>query len=164
MIMLTHLNTRGEAHMVDVSDKAVTRRTAVASGVVSMQAETMLLLESNGLPKGDALATIRLAGIMAAKRTSELIPLCHPLNIRQVDVSAVRVSDTELQITAEVVALDTTGVEMEALTAVTVAALTAVDMCKAVDKTLCIRDVRLLKKTGGKSGDFCRGEENARQD
>lgn len=162
--MLTHLNTRGEAHMVDVSDKAVTRRTAVASGVVSMQAETMLLLESNGLPKGDALATIRLAGIMAAKRTSELIPLCHPLNIRQVDVSAVRVSDTELQITAEVVALDTTGVEMEALTAVTVAALTAVDMCKAVDKTLCIRDVRLLKKTGGKSGDFCRGEENARQD
>lgn len=149
--------------MVDVSDKAVTKRTAVASGVVSMQAGTMLLLESNGLPKGDALATIRLAGIMAAKRTSELIPLCHPLNIKQVNVSAVRVSDTELKITAEVVALDTTGVEMEALTAVTVAALTAVDMCKSVDKTLCISDVRLIKKTGGKSGDFYRGDENARQ-
>lgn len=161
--MLTHLNNRGEARMVDVSDKAVTKRTAVASGVVSMQAGTMLLLESNGLPKGDALATIRLAGIMAAKRTSELIPLCHPLNIKQVNVSAVRVSDTELKITAEVVALDTTGVEMEALTAVTVAALTAVDMCKSVDKTLCISDVRLIKKTGGKSGDFYRGDENARQ-
>ena len=140
--------------MVDVSDKAVTKRTAIASGVVSMQAETMLLLESNGLPKGDALSTIRLAGIMAAKRTSELIPLCHPLNIKQVNVTAVRVSDTELEITAEVVALDTTGVEMEALTAVTVAALTAVDMCKSVDRTLIIRDIRLLKKTGGKSGDF----------
>ena len=99
--MLTHLNNRGEAHMVDVSDKAVTRRTAVATGIVSMQAETMLLLESNGLPKGDALATIRLAGIMGAKRTSELIPLCHPLNIKQVNISAVRVSDTELKITAE---------------------------------------------------------------
>ena len=162
--MLTHLNTKGEAHMVDVSDKEVTKRTAVASGLVSMRAETMALLESNGLPKGDALATIRLAGIMAAKRTSELIPLCHPLNIKQVNVSAVRVSDTELRITAEVVALDTTGVEMEALTAVTVAALTAIDMCKAVDKTLCIRDVCLLKKTGGKSGDFYRGDEIARQD
>ena len=162
--MLTHLNHRGEAHMVDVSDKAVTKRTAIASGVVSMQAETMLLLESNGLPKGDALSTIRLAGIMAAKRTSELIPLCHPLNIKQVNVTAVRVSDTELEITAEVVALDTTGVEMEALTAVTVAALTAVDMCKSVDRTLIIRDIRLLKKTGGKSGDFYRGDDNARQD
>ena len=162
--MLTHLNKRGEAHMVDVSEKAVTKRIAVATGVVSMLPETMLLLESNGLPKGDALATIRLAGIMAAKRTSELIPLCHPLNIKQVNVSAIRVSATELEIEAEVVALDTTGVEMEALTAVTVAALTAVDMCKAVDKTLCIRDVRLLKKTGGKSGDFYRGNSNARQD
>lgn len=161
--MLTHLNSKGEAHMVDVSDKAVTKRTAIASGIVSMQAETMLLLESNGLPKGDALATIRLAGIMGAKRTSDLIPLCHPLNIKQVNISAVRVSDTELKITAEVVALDTTGVEMEALTAVAVAALTTVDMCKAVDKTLCIRDVILIAKTGGKSGDFDRGDIIARK-
>ena len=160
--MLTHLNKKGEAHMVDVSDKAVTKRTALARAVVLMRPETMLLLESNGLPKGDALATIRLAGIMAAKRTADLIPLCHPLNLKQVTVNATRVSDTELEITAEVVALDTTGVEMEALTAATVSALTAIDMCKAVDKTLYIREVRVLKKTGGKSGDYYGGNDNAR--
>jgi len=161
--MLTHLNTQGEAHMVDVSNKGVTKRAAVARGVISMKQSTMELLLVNGLPKGDALATIRLAGIMAAKRTSDLIPLCHPIHIKQVSVTVEPLSETELEIRAEVVALDTTGVEMEALTAVTVAALTTVDMCKAVDKTLIISDVHLVSKTGGKSGDFLWEGQNARK-
>lgn len=161
--MLTHINKHGDAHMVDVSEKPITRRTAIAQGVVHMQPETLSRIISMGIPKGDVLATVRLAGIMGAKRTSELIPLCHPLNLKQVTVEAHPSSPSDLLITAEVVVVDTTGVEMEALTAVTVAALTVIDMCKAIDKSMVISDVHLVRKTGGRSGDFEWGEHNARK-
>jgi len=128
---LTHLDEQGAARMVDVSAKATTVREAVAAGEVWMKPETLALIQSGGLPKGDVLAVARVAGIMAAKRTPELIPLCHPLPITGV-----------------------TGVEMEALTAVSVAALTLYDMCKAVEKGMRIQNIRLLRKSGGKSGDL----------
>jgi len=140
--------------MVDISAKVATRRVAVACATVCMKKETLELIVSGQVPKGDVLAALRLAGIMAAKKTPELIFLCHPLRISTVGVEARAAFPCKLEIVAEVVAFDSTGVEMEALTAVTVAALTVVDMCKAVDKGLVIQDVHLLAKSGGKSGDY----------
>lgn len=154
---LTHLNARGEAHMVDVGDKAETRREAVASGRIRMQPQTLALLAEGGLPKGDVLATARIAGIQAAKRTHELIPLCHALALSKV---ALEFTLDEANACVDVLATcrlnGRTGVEMEALTAVSVACLTLYDMCKAVDKDMQIGDIHLVSKTGGKSGDYRR--------
>lgn len=154
---LTHLDERGQARMVDVSDKAITRRVAVARGVVAMQPATLALLASGGAPKGDVLAAARIAAIQAAKKTPELIPLCHAITLTSVEVEFE--PDTaagRLGITARVHALDRTGAEMEALTAVAVAALTVYDMLKAVDRAMTIEAVALHEKSGGKSGDFKR--------
>ena len=152
---LTHVDESGAARMVDVSDKDVTARTATASGRVLVSAEVVALLRGEGVPKGDALAVARIAGIMGAKQTPALIPLCHPLAISGVTVD-LAVAETSVDITATVRTTDRTGVEMEALTAVSVAALTVVDMVKAVDKGAVITDVRVETKTGGKSGDWSR--------
>jgi cyclic pyranopterin phosphate synthase len=150
---LTHVDESGAARMVDVSGKDVTAREAVASGRVLVSPEVVALLRGDGVPKGDALAVARLAGIMGAKQTSSLIPLCHPLALSSVSVD-LEVSDTAVEVTATVRTTDRTGVEMEALTAVAVAGLTVIDMVKAVDKRASVTDVRLLRKSGGKSGDF----------
>ena len=152
---LTHVDETGAARMVDVSGKDVTARTATASGRVLVSAEVVGLLRGAGVPKGDTLAVARLAGIMGAKQTPSLIPLCHPLALSSVTVDLV-VGDGSVDITAEVRTADRTGVEMEALTAVSVAALTVVDMVKAVDKQAVITDIRVESKTGGKSGDWTR--------
>ncbi|WP_340536928.1 cyclic pyranopterin monophosphate synthase MoaC [Nocardioides sp. GXZ039] len=152
---LTHLDERGAARMVDVSGKDVTARTATASGRVLVSPAVIELLAGEGVPKGDALAVARLAGIMGAKQTSTLIPLCHPLALSSVSVDLVVAADA-VEVTAAVRTTDRTGVEMEALTAVAVAALTVVDMVKAVDKAAVITDIRIETKTGGKSGDFSR--------
>lgn len=141
--------------MVDVTDKAATSRTAVAAGTVHSTAEVVALIAAGGLPKGDALATARVAGILAAKRTSDLIPLCHHLALTGVDVDFA-VGETEVQITASVRTTDRTGVEMEALTAVSVACLTVIDMTKSLDPAATIEAVRVVSKTGGKSGDWHR--------
>jgi cyclic pyranopterin monophosphate synthase len=146
MAEFSHLDREGAARMVDVGEKAVVRRTAVAAGNVNMSPETVELLREKALPKGDALNTARIAGVMAAKRTPDLIPLCHRLNLTSVDVE-FEVGEEEIGIVARARASDRTGVEMEALTAVSVAALTIYDMCKAVDKGMVIGDVRLLEKT-----------------
>ncbi|MDQ3735622.1 MAG: cyclic pyranopterin monophosphate synthase MoaC [Actinomycetota bacterium] len=145
--------------MVDVTAKAVTVRTATAVGRVVVSAEVVELLRGEGVPKGDALSTARIAGIQGAKRTPDLIPLCHPLALHAVSVD-LTVADDSVEITATVRTADRTGVEMEALTAVSVAALTVIDMVKAVDKTAEIASVRLLTKTGGKSGDWARPAES----
>jgi cyclic pyranopterin monophosphate synthase len=142
----SHLDREGAARMVDVGEKAVVRRTATAAGRVRMSPETVSLLRERALPKGDALNTARIAGVMAAKRTPDLIPLCHGLNLTAVDVE-FEVGEDEIDIVATARASDRTGVEMEALTAVSVAALTVYDMCKAVDKGMVIGEVRLLEKT-----------------
>ncbi|WP_212723063.1 cyclic pyranopterin monophosphate synthase MoaC [Nocardioides jishulii] len=152
---LTHVDESGAARMVDVSDKAVTKRTAVASGRVLVSGEVVALLRGAGVPKGDTLAVARLAGIMGAKQTPTLVPLCHPLALSSVTVDLV-VADDAVEITATVSTTDRTGVEMEALTAVSVAALTVVDMVKAVDKATVITDVRVESKAGGRSGDWSR--------
>jgi cyclic pyranopterin phosphate synthase len=152
---LTHLDEAGAARMVDVSAKDVTARTARATGRVLVAPRVVELLRSGGVPKGDALATARIAGIMGAKRTADLIPLCHPLAVSGVTVDLV-VAEDAVEITATVKTTDRTGVEMEALTAVSVAALALVDMVKAVDKGAVITDVRVEEKTGGKSGDWQR--------
>jgi cyclic pyranopterin phosphate synthase len=152
---LTHVDESGAARMVDVSGKDVTARTATASGRVHVSAEVVALLRGEGMPKGDALAVARIAGIMAAKQTPSLIPLCHPLAVSGVAVD-LSVADDAVEISATVRTTDRTGVEMEALTAVSVAALTVVDMVKAVDKGAVITDVRVETKTGGKSGDWSR--------
>jgi cyclic pyranopterin phosphate synthase len=152
---LTHVDETGAARMVDVTAKDVTARVAVASGRVLVSAEVVALLRGGGVPKGDALAVARVAGIMAAKRTPDLVPLCHPLAISGVTVD-LEVLDDAVAITATVRTTDRTGVEMEALTAVSVAALTVVDMVKAVDKAAVITDVRVESKTGGKSGSWQR--------
>lgn len=141
--------------MVDVSEKATTTRTARATGRVLVSPEVVALLRGAGMPKGDALATARIAGIMGAKRTPELVPLCHPLAVTGVTVD-LEVADDAVEIAAEVRTSDRTGVEMEALTAVSVAALTVVDMVKAVDRAAVITDVRVERKTGGASGDWSR--------
>jgi cyclic pyranopterin phosphate synthase len=152
---LTHIDESGAARMVDVSGKGVTAREAVAAGRVLVSPEVVGLLRGAGVPKGDTLAVARLAGIMGAKQTSTLIPLCHPLALSSVSVE-LEVADDAVQITSTVRTTDRTGVEMEALTAVAVAGLTVIDMVKAVDKRASIADVRLLRKSGGKSGDFTR--------
>ena len=151
---LSHLDDRGGARMVDVSGKAVTTREAVAEGFVAMRPETLALIQEGGLPKGDVLAVARVAGIQAAKRTSELIPMCHPLPISAVAIALDPVDDARLRVEATVRTEGRTGVEMEALTAVGVAALTVYDMCKAVDRGMRIEGVRLLEKRGGKSGEW----------
>jgi cyclic pyranopterin phosphate synthase len=150
---LTHVDETGAARMVDVSGKDPTARTAVATGRVLVSAEVVALLRGDGVPKGDALGVARVAGIMAAKRTPDLVPLCHPLTLSGVTVD-LEVGDDAVAITATVRTTDRTGVEMEALTAVSVAALTVIDMVKAVDKAAVITDVRVVSKTGGKSGDW----------
>ena len=152
---LTHVDETGAARMVDVSAKDVTTREAVASGRVLVSADVVGLLRGEGVPKGDALGVARVAGIMGAKKTPELVPLCHPLAISGV-VLDLDVADDAVEIRATVRTSDRTGVEMEALTAVSVAALTVVDMVKAVNKAAVITDVRVESKTGGKSGDWTR--------
>ena len=152
---LTHVDERGNARMVDVSAKSATVRVAIAAGEISMRPETLAAIQSGGLPKGDVLGTARIAGIMAAKRTPELIPLCHPLPIASATVDfCVDAERSTVIITARVKCVGVTGVEMEALTAVSVAALTVYDMCKAMDRAMHIGAIRLQRKTGGKSGDI----------
>lgn len=154
---LTHLNTRGEAHMVDVADKPESRREATASGHIQMKPETLALLSEGGLPKGDVLATARIAGIQAAKRTHELIPLCHALPLSKVSVDFhLDEQNSRVEVVATCRLNGRTGVEMEALTAVSVACLTLYDMCKAVDKDMEIGAIHLDAKQGGKSGDYRR--------
>jgi cyclic pyranopterin phosphate synthase len=152
---LSHLNEAGEARMVDVSDKAVTARTAVAEGFVAMAPQTLDLILSGKALKGDVLATARIAAIMGAKRTHELIPLCHPLPLTQVTVDFTPSRDpTGIRVEATAKVEGKTGVEMEALTAVMVACLTLYDMCKAVDRGMTFSGIRLIEKTGGRSGAF----------
>ncbi len=155
MNKLTHLDATGNAHMVDVSEKHVTSRSATAKALVTMLPETLALILGGTAKKGDVLATARIAGIMAAKKTHELIPLCHPLLITKVSVDLVADEKTSaVEVSATVRVEGKTGVEMEALTACSVAALTLYDMCKAVDRGMKITDLRLTEKTGGKSGSF----------
>ncbi|MBD1850846.1 cyclic pyranopterin monophosphate synthase MoaC [Leptolyngbya sp. FACHB-711] len=152
---LTHLDQQGQAQMVDVSAKTQTVRTAIAIGRVRMQPETLAAIQAGNTPKGDVLATARIAGIMAAKQTSNLIPLCHPLPIQKVEVQIIPDADLPgFQIQATVKTKAETGVEMEALTAVSVTALTLYDMAKALEKSIAIESIQLLEKTGGKSGDY----------
>ena len=153
MSALTHFDAEGQAHMVDVADKDVTHRIAIASGRIAMKAETVALIRSGTAKKGDVLGIARVAAIQGAKRTSDLIPLCHPIALTRV---AVRfdVDDASVTCTATVECEGKTGVEMEALTAVQIGLLTIYDMCKAVDRGMTIGDVRLLEKRGGKSGDW----------
>ena len=155
MNRLTHLDATGNAHMVDVSDKHVTSRSATAKAKVQMLPETLNLILNGTAKKGDVLATARIAGIMAAKKTHELIPLCHPLMISKVSVDFVADEKTNsIEVTSTVRVEGKTGVEMEALTACSIAALTLYDMCKAVDRGMKITDLRLTEKSGGKSGSF----------
>jgi cyclic pyranopterin monophosphate synthase len=155
MSELSHINAKGEAEMVDVGGKAVTERIAIAEGYVTMAAETLGLIEAGDAPKGDVLATARIAGIMAAKRTHDLIPLCHPLALSKISVDFGLLPERpSVRVEAMAKALGQTGVEMEALTAVAVSCLTLYDMLKARDKAMRIEGIRLLSKTGGKSGDF----------
>jgi len=151
----THLDEAGAARMVDVEDKAVTARTATATGRVDLSAETVALLRGQGVPKGDALAVARIAGIMGAKRTPDLVPLCHPIALSGVTVDLL-VDDAGVAVTATARTTDRTGVEMEALTAVVIACLTLVDMTKAVDPRAVIGAVQVQTKTGGKTGDWTR--------
>lgn len=153
MSQLTHLNTRGEAHMVDVSDKSDTARTAIAQSQVQLTAEIVAAISDDSLPKGDLLATARIAGIQGAKKCSDLIPLCHPLPLSKITVDIELLGQT-LVITALCKTTGKTGVEMEALTAASMAALTVYDMCKGIDKGMIIGETKLLNKTGGKSGDW----------
>ncbi|HEY0461530.1 MAG TPA: cyclic pyranopterin monophosphate synthase MoaC [Pyrinomonadaceae bacterium] len=155
MKKLSHFDEQGKIKMVDVSAKETTPRRAVASAKVLLNAETLRILQANENPKGKPLEIARIAGIMAAKRTSELIPLCHQINLSKVDVNTKIVEDG-VYLEAEAKTVSQTGVEMEALTAVSVAALTIYDMCKAVQKDIVITEIRLEAKTGGKSGDFSR--------
>ena len=155
MAKLTHMGEDGEARMVDVSEKDVTDRTATAIGSVLMAPETLRLIIDGSVKKGDVISVARLAGIMAAKRTSELIPLCHPLALNKVDVDLTCDPDRNaVDIVATCRVSGRTGVEMEALTAVSTAALTVYDMCKAVDREMCLTEIRLVHKAGGKSGEF----------
>jgi len=159
MKKLSHINDKGDVQMVDVTAKAETLRRAKARGIVKMDARTLDLMEKGQITKGNVLTTAKIAGIMAAKKTGELIPLCHPLALTSVDL-ALRIDNINSQIVIESVVQNSgkTGVEMEALTAVSVAALTIYDMCKAVNKKIIIGDIMLLEKSGGKSGTFVRNE------
>ena len=153
---LTHLDEQGDAHMVDVSGKDVTTRTARARGRVLVSSDVIALLREGTLPKGDALAVARVAAIMAAKRTPDLVPLCHPIAVHAVDVD-VSVESDAVVVDATVRTVDRTGVEMEALTAVSVGCLTVFDMVKAMDPAAVITEIQVLEKTGGKTGDWSRG-------
>ena len=156
---LTHLNRSGEAQMVDVASKAVTRRIAIAAGRIVMKAATLKLIQEGGHEKGDVFGVARVAGIMGAKRTSELIPLCHPISLTRVTVELTSEPTTRAVLCRATAETDAkTGVEMEALTAVQVALLTIYDMCKGVDRAMRIEDVRLLEKSGGRSGHWRAGE------
>ncbi|MDC1513191.1 cyclic pyranopterin monophosphate synthase MoaC [Porticoccaceae bacterium] len=150
---LTHLNAQGEAHIVDVSAKADTTRTAIAQSQVELTPAIVAAITDNSLPKGDLFATVRIAGIQAAKKCSDLIPLCHPLPLSKITVD-IELQGNSLVIRALCKTTGKTGVEMEALTAASVAALTVYDMCKGLDKGMIIRETKLLEKTGGKSGDW----------
>ena len=164
MSQLTHIDDQGAARMVDIGDKAITERIAVAGAVVSMQAQTLALLEQGAHKKGDVLAVARIAGIQAAKKCADLIPLCHPLLLTSIEVSfALDQAASQVNIEACCKVSGKTGVEMEALTAAAVAALTIYDMCKAVDRGMEIHGIRLLHKEGGKSGLWRRDEEGASQ-
>lgn len=157
MSELTHFNSEGDAHMVDVGDKNVTKRIAVAEGRITMQPETLSLILKGEAKKGDVLGVARIAGIMAAKKTSDLIPLCHPLMLSKVNIELIpQEQEKAVLCTATVQTSGQTGVEMEALTAVQVTLLTIYDMCKAVDKGMTMEGIRLLEKTGGKSGHWKR--------
>lgn len=159
MSKLTHFNSQGEAHMVDVGDKDATRRRAIAEGYITMQATTLDLIRQGGHKKGDVLGIARVAGIMAAKQTATLIPLCHPLRLTHVELDLNTVAHpASVRCLATVETHGQTGVEMEALTAVQIALLTVYDMCKAVDRGMTLRDVHLVEKTGGKSGHWRRDE------
>lgn len=156
---LSHLDEQGRAKMVDVSDKDITSRVAVARGMIRMRAETLALILDKKIEKGDVFSVARVAGIMAAKKTSELIPMCHPLNITSVEIDLTpEAHPARVEIEACVRVSGKTGVEMEAMTAVSVAGLTIYDMCKAVDREMSIGEIRLVKKSGGKSGTFIRKE------
>src|SRR5690349_2630027 len=155
MTALTHFDSEGNARMVDVSEKSETERIATAKGAVLMSAETLRLIKSGGVKKGDVLTVAQLAGIMGAKRTPDLIPLCHPLALSSVTVElSLNEAKSAVEITATCKLKGRTGVEMEALTAVSVAALTVYDMCKAVDRGMVVTDLRLLRKSGGRSGNW----------
>lgn len=155
----SHFNESGRACMVNVGDKADTKRTAVAAGRVLVSPETLELIRSGGMKKGDVLGTAQIGGIMGAKNTPHIIPMCHSILLSGVDIDfSLNDEDCAVEITATATCTGATGVEMEALTAVSVAALTIYDMCKAVQKDMVIDNIRLLKKTGGKSGDFVREE------
>ncbi len=155
MSALSHLNDRGEAHMVDVSEKTVTSRTAIAEGFVTMNPATLDMILDGTAPKGDVLATARIAGIMGAKKTAELIPLCHPLPLTQVTLDFTPLAEEScIRVEAKAKVEGKTGVEMEALTAVAVACLTLYDMCKAVDRGMSFSSIRLIEKTGGRSGEY----------
>jgi cyclic pyranopterin phosphate synthase len=159
MKKLSHLDEKGRARMVDVSEKQITKREAVARGSIYMKSETLKLIKDRNIPKGDVFSVAKIAGIMAAKKTSDIIPLCHPLNITSVDINFIINNDeNKVDIESCVKVTGQTGVEMEALTAVSVAALTIYDMCKAVDKEMVISDIMLVEKKGGRSGHFKRGD------
>ena len=158
---LTHLDDQGRVRMVDVTAKAPTQRKATAQAVVHMSAETFHRIAAGNVSKGNVLETARIAGVMAAKKTADLIPMCHPLNLTHVQVDFFPDADTHtIRIEGSARIVDQTGIEMEALTAVSVAALTLYDMCKAVDKAMTITDICLLKKTGGKSGTYSRRDDD----
>jgi cyclic pyranopterin phosphate synthase len=159
MAKLSHLDEQGRARMVDVSEKETTSRTAIARGTVHMRRETLALILEDKIEKGDVFSVARVAGIMAAKKTSELIPMCHPLNITSIEIDLTPQQEpARVEIEASVRVSGKTGVEMEAMTAVSVAGLTIYDMCKAVDREMSIGEIRLVKKSGGKSGTFIRKE------
>lgn len=159
MTEFTHFNEFGRAHMVEVGEKKETRRTAVAAGRVLVNRSTFEMIKSGGFKKGDVLGTAQIGGIMGAKQTWSLIPMCHPIFLTGIDIEFnLNEEDLAVEITAEARCIGQTGIEMEALTAVSVAALTIYDMCKAVQKDMVIDNIRLLRKTGGKSGDFVRGD------
>ena len=158
MVELPHFDTDGHSRMVDVGDKPITHRIAVASGSVSMTAKTLELIQNREIQKGDVLELARIAGVMASKKTSDIVPLCHPLRLNSVDIEFAYSSDAEISIMATVSAHERTGVEMEALMAVSAAGLTIYDMCKSVDRAMNISNIQLEKKSGGKSGDFFRND------
>lgn len=157
----THFNDQGRAKMVDVGEKSITHRTAAAAAVLQLNEKTFHLVQSGGVKKGDVLTVAQIAGIMGAKKTSELIPMCHPVPLQGIDLSLyLNEENLQVEIAARVNCDGKTGVEMEALTAVSVAALTVYDMCKAVQRDIKITDIRLLEKTGGVHGDYYREEES----
>jgi len=157
MSKLTHFDNKGDAHMVDVAGKDITHRRAIAGGQIAMQAQTLQLIQQGGHKKGDVLAVARIAGIMAAKKTADLIPLCHPLALTHISLDfTLDAENNRIDCLATVETDGKTGVEMEALTAVQVALLTIYDMCKAVDRGMTLNNIRLLEKSGGKSGDWQR--------